>query len=135
MCIDDSPYKANTKVNVTAANVEAYWKRGDQTLYNYVHTEVDDYIRSPHIKVNSQWISCTSTLSQTGIKGIDYVFNASVDNNTLKVNNSILSGWKFKLKKVDTPASNNYSEYNLQYWQPGATQWANDPVKIEIPKV
>lgn len=104
-------------------------------MYNYVHTEVDDYVRTPHIKVNSQWITCTSTLSSTGIKGIDYVFDASVDNDTLKVKNHILSGWKFQLKRVESPATTNYSEYNLQYWQPGATQWADDPVKIEIPKV
>ena len=135
VCIDDSPYKAKTVANVTAANLKNYWKRGDQTLYNYVHTEVDDYVRTPHIKVNSQWITCTSTLSSTGIKGIDYVFDASVDNDTLKVKNHILSGWKFQLKRVESPATTNYSEYNLQYWQPGATQWADDPVKIEIPKV
>ena len=135
VCINDGPYKGNGQ-NITAANLATYWKRGDQTLYNYVHTEVDDYICTPHIKVNSEWISCTSTLSTTGIKGIDYVFNASIDNNTLKVNNNILSGWKFQLDKLSTPVSDaNYAEYQLQYWQPGATSWANDPTKIEIPKL
>ena len=63
VCINDAPYRAKTKANVTAANLSTYWKRGDQTLYNYVHTEVDNYIRTPHIKVNSEWIKCTSTLS------------------------------------------------------------------------
>ena len=135
VCINDAPYKAKTKANVTAANLTNYWKRGDQTLYNYVHTEVDDYIRTPHIKVNSEWIKCTSTLSQTGIKGIDYVFDASIDSNTLEVHGKKLSGWKFRLDEI-AAGDANYKEYQLQYWAPGATDWENDTrTTIEIPKL
>lgn len=135
VCINDAPYRAKTKANVTAANLSTYWKRGDQTLYNYVHTEVDNYIRTPHIKVNSEWITCSSTLSTQGIKGIDYVFDASIDSNTLEVHGKKLSGWKYQIDKIKNPGDANYAEYQLQYWAPGATGWANDPIKIEIPKL
>lgn len=63
------------------------------------------------------------------------MFDASIDSNTLEVHGKKLSGWKYQIDKIKNPGDANYAEYQLQYWAPGATGWANDPIKIEIPKL